>query len=157
MGVVGQGTSGSRVGTYVTGGSNVGVTTNVVPGGSTTVSYRGTNTYPTGGSYTTTGYVAPTTTTSYQTGGYVVPTSQSYQGATTYTTGGYTTGNSAYVTGGTGGYVTGTGGYVSGGSGVKQAGYTTGGSGVRGANATNVSGSNLNKGTANTTAGGIKY
>jgi len=151
MGVVGQGTSGSRVGTYVTGGSNVGVTTNVVPSGSTTVSYRGTNTYPTGGSYTTTGYVAPTTTTSYQTG-YVVPTTQSYQGATTtYTTGGYTTGN-------TGGYVTGsTGGYVTGGSGVKQAGYVTGGSGVRGANVANVSGSNLNKGTINTTAGGIKY
>ena len=90
----------------------------------------------TGATYTTTNYVAPTTT--YQTG-YVA------QPATTTTS--YQTGYVAQPATTT--YQT---GYVTGGSGVRQGGYVTGGSGVRGANTTYVSTSNVKGTSYDTTA-----
>ncbi len=74
----------------------------------TTYAYGGSGSYPASSAYQTTGYVAPTTTSTYQ------------------ATGGY-------VTGGSG--VRGASGYVTGGSGVRgqNATYVTSGSGVKGA------------------------
>ena len=111
----------------------------------------GGTTYTAGGqgaTYTTTNYVAPTTT--YQTGYVAQPatTTTSYQtgyvaqpATTTYQTG--------YVQQPTATYQT---GYVTGGSGVRQGGYVTGGSGVRGANTTYVSTSNVKGTSYDTTA-----
>jgi len=103
----------------------------------------------TGATYTTTNYVAPTTT--YQTGYVAQPATTT----TTYQTGYVaqpattTTYQTGYVQQPTATYQT---GYVTGGSGVRQGGYVTGGSGVRGANTTYVSTSNVKGTSYDTTA-----